>query len=281
MTATERGAVVRVTEETRLYFVRSEHGDIDSTAYKIDHELSLVTLSGRWLLDSSTCLTANRYSLPITQLAEDPVVLAGEAAGVENSSSLSSVGSSSVMPAGVGAANGAGSNGDAAPSATPASLSREQAVGYAVNYWNQRSSLFADYGDNDCTNFVSQCLFQGGWSTVGTVLDRSNSRSWFYGLLPRLCSYSWGGADNWATFAYNYSGRVRPISGGANNMSAGDVLQFDFQRNGVIDHTQICTGVKILTGEPLMTQHSNDYVNRPLSEILAGNPDAGLLPWKV
>lgn len=60
------------------------------------------------------------------------------------------------------------------------------------------------------------------------------------------------------------------------DMLLADVLQYDFDRNGVIDHTQICTGTN--EAGPLMAQHDSDYADKPLAEIMADphNYDA----WK-
>src|SRR4051794_4928356 len=52
---------------------------------------------------------------------------------------------------------------------------------------------------NDCTSFVSQALFAGGW----TMIDggRKDSSVWWWGLsVWSNASYTWGGAHNFSQF---------------------------------------------------------------------------------
>ena len=56
-------------------------------------------------------------------------------------------------------------------------------------------------------------------------------------------------------------------------MLASDVLQLDFDRDGNISHSMIVTAVGS-NGERYLTYHSNDHLNRPLTEILSAYPVA-------
>ncbi|WP_462305199.1 amidase domain-containing protein [Acidaminococcus massiliensis] len=45
-----------------------------------------------------------------------------------------------------------------------ATLNRSKVLEYVDKYWNRRNNQFFDYGESDCTNFVSQCWNYAGIS---------------------------------------------------------------------------------------------------------------------
>ena len=51
---------------------------------------------------------------------------------------------------------------------------------------------------NDCTNFVSQVLYEGGWPMVswGNPFTRASSSVWWFVDAINKGSYTWGGAAN-------------------------------------------------------------------------------------
>ncbi|MCD8255354.1 MAG: amidase domain-containing protein [Oscillospiraceae bacterium] len=68
---------------------------------------------------------------------------------------------------------------DEQPAATNSTtFIRQNAVDYAVEWWNSRNSDYRDFGSNDCTNFVSQAMRAGGWTDVTGLY--TNAKAWWY-----------------------------------------------------------------------------------------------------
>jgi hypothetical protein len=135
------------------------------------------------------------------------------------------------------------------------------ALTYVYNYnWAYRSF------SHDCTNFISQAMYAGGWTMVDG--DRTSNGAWWYGWFTQ--SYTWAGAHNWYFFARG-SGRTSYLSN-VWYMLLADVLQMDFTRDGRIDHTMIVTVVGI--SDLYLTYHSTDTKNRSLRSIITQYPNS-------
>lgn len=81
------------------------------------------------------------------------------------------------------------------------SYSNQSAANYAINWWNSRNPSYRSF-EADCTNFISQALYAGGWRYVsGYYL---NSSSWWYSSLNQ--SRSWINVSYWYDFACINSG---------------------------------------------------------------------------
>jgi Putative amidase domain len=262
VTPTASGATVRLNEATSLFFTRSGPGSPDRTSYWVDHELVFARQGSGWALADTTCLVSHPISLPVTQFAD-------QVPGVRDFTS-------SNQPAAAGKPKPRRSTA-AGPRPGPGSRTKQPiAAGYdylamvlyARAWAHGRNSDYPSY-DDDCTGFISQAMRAGGWATVGSwpADDRADNSKWFFGSFTWTTSYTWGGAENWYWFAEDYSKRTY-ILAYLWDLVWSDVLQYDFGHDNIIDHTQICTGNSLETGEPLMTQHDDDYTDKPLSEIL-------------
>lgn len=121
------------------------------------------------------------------------------------------------------------------PPKTPRRLGfydRQAAVSYARRWARGINPAYPEtHNGSDCTNFVSQALFAGGWTMVGegTVWDYNDPRMWWYGKVTKdeydkwynnaidaikdyigggrppqseiyRYSQTWSGANNFATF---------------------------------------------------------------------------------
>jgi hypothetical protein len=169
------------------------------------------------------------------------------------------------------------------PSAAAAygSYNPNAAVDYAYRYWGPYDSNFNPayrvYEFNDCTNFISQCLYAGGWP-----YDQSGSRdapdTWFYSSLGKYAtSYSWAAAHNFYLFTKqaNRAFLARYFS----ELIPGDVLQADFGPvDGNIQHTMLVTA-KDNYGQLYLTYHSNNTRNRPLDDLRASYPGSNWYGW--
>ncbi|WP_328653309.1 amidase domain-containing protein [Micromonospora sp. NBC_00330] len=264
-------ATATVTEQTDLVF--NVPGSSDRQTYWADHRVELHTSGGQWYVAEAAYQWRNVFSVPVTQF-EDELDLAFQTEKARYAEKAARGGS----PA---------ANRQPSSTAVTSTLPRERssdAVALAYNYtamvnyarsWAQgRNPAYPSYSD-DCTSFISQSMKAGGWATVGSypLSSRSSNSNWWNGSYSSTSSYTWGGAENWYWFARN-SGRARSI--GVYQMLGGDVLQYDFDFDNNISHTQICTGTN--SAGPLMTQHGSDYRDKPLNEILSNPTNANA--WK-
>jgi hypothetical protein len=126
---------------------------------------------------------------------------------------------------------------------------------------------YYDFGQN-CTNFISQCMKTGGWQYVNG--DRRSNSAWWYSV--PYSSYTWAAAQNFYWFVQN-SKRGERISN-VYDMEIGDVLQWDFEGDGILDHTQICHARSTVSGRHYMAQHTSSYAWKPLGDVLAGYKDS-------
>ncbi|MFH8517553.1 amidase domain-containing protein [Streptomyces gelaticus] len=123
-----------------------------------------------------------------------------------------------------------------------------------------------------CTNFISQAMRAGGWKmTSGSFSSRKDNKKWFHASHTWTTSYTWAGAENWYWFASKHSKRTKMLNN-VWKMQSADVLQADWKRDGIIDHTMIVT--KKSKGEIYLTYHTPSVQNKKLSTILAKYPRA-------
>lgn len=142
-------------------------------------------------------------------------------------------------------------------------------LNYANQYWYYPNSSYRTYS-NDCTNFISQIMYAGGWQYAGTSLAQEDSRRWDYGWYTWTTSYTWAGTQNWYQFATG-SGRTY-ILPYASDLLVSDVLQMDFDKNSNINHTMIVT--QTTGSEKYLTYHSGSAHDKSLTSILEAYPAA-------
>lgn len=136
---------------------------------------------------------------------------------------------------------------------------------YATRYVYSYNPAYRSF-PSDCTNFISQAMYAGGWTMVSGYY--TNNNAWWYNSLNQ--SYTWAGAHNWYFFARG-SGRTSNL-GSVWYMLLADVLQMDFNRDGRIDHTMIVTVAG--SSDLYLTYHSTNTLNRSLRSIIAQYPSA-------
>lgn len=127
---------------------------------------------------------------------------------------------------------------------------RLKAVQYAERWWNSYNPAYKKF-DVDCTNFISQCLCEGGAPMTGYP---NRSRGWW--IRNNNWSYSWAVANSLKFYLNqpNNSVRAREVSS-PNQLLVGDVICYDFQGDGRFDHNTIVTG-KDAFGMPLVNAHT-------------------------
>jgi len=136
---------------------------------------------------------------------------------------------------------------------------------YARTWALGRNPAYRSFG-TDCTNFISQAVYAGGWAMVSGWYQSNDA--WWYNDLNQ--SYTWAGAENWYWFATG-SGRTYVLSN-VWYMGIADVLQLDFERDNVINHSMMVTYTT--SDELYLSYHTTDTLNRSLSSIIVAYPSA-------
>ncbi len=137
---------------------------------------------------------------------------------------------------------------------------RSAAVRYALQYALSPNPAYVYYEDNDCSNFISQCLRAGGAKD-----DYNRTHPWWYNGTPsvcwavahslfwyiRTCSQQNGFGIKAQTYTLtNYNEYATRIQG---KVVLGDLIQY--RDEGRIQHSTIITSFDG-NGEPLVCQHT-------------------------
>ena len=127
---------------------------------------------------------------------------------------------------------------------------RLKAVQYAERWWNSYNPAYKKF-QNDCTNFISQCL-QAGEAPMRGYPKRDTG--WW--LQHNNWSYSWAVANSLRLYLSNSTIglRARQVSS-PSELILGDVICYDFEGDGRFNHNTIVTG-KDADGMPLVNAHT-------------------------
>jgi len=162
-------------------------------------------------------------------------------------------------------------------------LNRQAAVAYALKYALSFNPAYRRNTENDCTNFVSQSLLEGGWTMAGGNPDGSDRKSdsvWWYGkrtgwYFGENWSWTWANAASFSRFLAVSGRAVRVTDPG--QLDPADVIQM--ASGGHVHHSMIVTekgagGLKV-------SYHSSPERNIPLADVRARAPDETFLYWKL
>lgn len=149
---------------------------------------------------------------------------------------------------------------------------RESAVQYALLWALRRNPAYRDFsgkagGRGDCTNFISQAMYAGGWPmTPGWWGDKKDAGS------------LWAAASDFIDFIESI-GRAKICT--RDKLDLGDLVSMN-PHGGRIFHIMIITGKNcgIQGDELLYSCHTFDRQNRALS-IPEGDGDTMCMYWKV
>lgn len=133
---------------------------------------------------------------------------------------------------------------------------------YANTWWNSFNPRYLFFENDDCTNFVSQCLFAGNAPMHYT--GKRELGWWYQGKIGNneLWSLSWAVADSLRRFMSGDSKSWHAIRvDSAQKLSIGDVISYDWDGNGHYQHSAIVSGMNT-NGAPLVSAHSNNSHNR-------------------
>ena len=118
--------------------------------------------------------------------------------------------------------------------------SPDKAVAYADKWATSRNPQYKQYPGVDCCNFVSQCLYAGGMPKNST---------WY------PASYDW---INCSGAISNFKKYGKFMSANDSNVLRGNPVYYDWNSNGVYDHTAICVG-RNSAGTPIIDAHTGDH----------------------
>ncbi len=135
----------------------------------------------------------------------------------------------------------------------PFYYNRQKAVQYAESWWNAYNPNYPKFND-DCTNYISQCLRAGGFPMEG--FGQRNKGWWFRSA---NWSYSWAVAHALQLFL-TASSRTKQVPK-ADLLQYGDIICYDFEGDGRFNHNTIVTG-KDAYGQPLVNAHSTNSRQR-------------------
>ncbi|CAN5332695.1 hypothetical protein BH11ACT4_BH11ACT4_12970 [soil metagenome] len=151
---------------------------------------------------------------------------------------------------------------------------------YAFAHWDDYN--LAEYGDfttwgGDCMNFVSQTLVARGWSpTADWYNDAQEDWAPAFVDVPSF--------DSWLAGQPEY-GAVRLDGSQRSQLKIGDIVMFDWDDDGILDHAQIVSGMKMIDGQLhiYLVGHTIDTDYRDLDQALAteGGPDAKAYFWSL
>ena len=116
----------------------------------------------------------------------------------------------------------------------------DKAIAYADKWATSRNPEYRQYPGVDCCNFVSQCLYAGG-------MPRNSE--WY------PASYAW---INCSGAISNFRKYGKFISANDGNVLKGNPVYYDWNSNGVYDHTAICVG-RNSAGTPIIDAHTGDH----------------------
>ncbi len=137
------------------------------------------------------------------------------------------------------------------------SYDRRAAVQYAERWWNDANPAYKYFEDNDCTNYISQCLRAGGAQMQGAP---NRSKGWWYN--HNNWSYSWSVANALRWFL---SGSTSGLKGEElsepTQLLPGDIICYDFEGDNKWDHNTIVVS-KDDSDMPLVNAHTNNSRHR-------------------
>jgi hypothetical protein len=143
---------------------------------------------------------------------------------------------------------------------------------YAERYYSSYNRYYPAYS-NDCTNFVSQILLNGGKNMVMSTSTAPLISDNYYWYIRSLPNYAWSRSASWTVVTDLYSHLVRTQSSYSstsktniiNNAKSGDVIQF--KKAGADRYSHTMWIYEKQSSNLLLSGHTNDYLKRSFNAI--------------
>jgi hypothetical protein len=142
------------------------------------------------------------------------------------------------------------------------SYNRAAAVQYANQYWNSRNPNFLFFKEDDCTNFISQCIHAGG---IPMQFSNDRNKGWWYqraGGTKDRWSYSWTVANSlyWYLRGRRRQGLRAELVDSPYKLLLGDVICYSWTGERW-NHNTMVTAYDA-NGAPLVNTHSYNSFHR-------------------
>jgi len=159
------------------------------------------------------------------------------------------------------------------------------AVNYAYQYWLQyNTTKYFDFDPlkgypGDCTNFVSQAIFEGGGATMAFPQyypPGIGNPGWYY-VSVNDRSKAWVEVNWFYTVTLNIEQGVTWLAGpdgvqvsDSDYTLEGDVIEYKWDNDAVWDHAAIIVGYRNPEWEylPLVASHDEDHYNYPYNAFI-------------
>jgi hypothetical protein len=157
---------------------------------------------------------------------------------------------------------------------------RTAVADYARRWALSSNSGYGDPFENDCTNFVSQCLFCGGTPMVGDKSFGSRKRDdvWWFDFDAWTdrwkASWSWAGAQNLYNFLATSKRGV--LKSAALDLDVGDVVQM---KKDNVHHSTVV--VQKTSSDLLVCYHTPATLDESLSTFNTRFPGNTFIYWKI
>lgn len=149
---------------------------------------------------------------------------------------------------------------------------REDAVNYALKYAESPNSLNYYYFSEDeqlggdCTNFVSQAIYEGGKASMSippTPEQGIGGTQWYYfDVNNRARAWTYvDGLHDFITHPYAWSEGPEGCEASIDQIAMGDVIQYETNGDDTWDHAVII--VEIQNGIPYVASHSPNFSREP------------------
>lgn len=139
---------------------------------------------------------------------------------------------------------------------------RQKVANYATKWALSYNSAYTKYSV-DCTNFVSQAMYAGGWKEVSHPwVDYKQDDAWWYGGIPTN-SWTWSGAENFyrMTKALKRTTTAKYVS----DLRVGDLLQYKNKGATNMTHSMVVT--KKSGSTVYLSYHTTNTLNKPFSSL--------------
>jgi len=260
--ATTSTAKVSMTEGHNVIFKVSN--PVVSSMRNLKHTIVLGKQDGNWLIISDSYTDYLQRVLNITHADKDSMIRQIDA----NWKPL--VGSSWVnnhaevtIPAPVTA------------TPNPGGYNRSGAVGYAQRWAFTRNPAYADYSDwgGDCTNFVSQALYEGSGIPETVSSGQVGGEGWFYSDANNRAA-AWTDVSSLYDFTVKghfwEKGPEGAEQANESDLDEGDLIQYEWGDGATWNHTVMVVWMFKTSAKswyPLVAGHSDDVDNYPFEAL--------------
>lgn len=139
---------------------------------------------------------------------------------------------------------------------------RQSAINYAKFWAEKRNPKYYNFDNlgGDCTNFISQCVFEGAG-----IMNFTNVTGWYY-ISSSDRTASWTGVEFFYNFLIN-NNSFGPFAKSVNRseIMKGDIIQLG-RISGQFYHSLFISD--IIGDQIFVCTHSFDALNRPLSSYI-------------